>query len=322
MAIHNDSSAQILKSFRDCSDVRSLHHFVKIADSTASLCSADFKKILNHFLKLQVLNFGNIELDKGPKELGKLANLKYIKLKASNVKKLPSTIANLHQLLTLDMRDSGLVSLPDGIWKMQFLRHLYVGCSTSLPKPRGIDYYRALSNLQTLYGVQSDKVLRGLMVRAKFPNVTKLRIRSSHRDHTYEFLNSLDHLYHLQSLRLEKPSKLPDQNAFPLSLTKLTLLETELDPECIKTLEKLPNLRILKLLKKAIEGENLECSAGGFLQLEHLYIEYLDMKVLKLGIGAMRCIKHCAIKGSNDVEISDHLKLVAKITVIEANGAE
>ncbi|XP_057550634.1 putative disease resistance protein At1g50180 [Amaranthus tricolor] len=321
MAIHNDSATEILKSFGDCPHVRSLHCFGKKADPT-SLCSAEFKKILNQFLKLQVLNFGYVELDKVPKDLGKLTNLKYINLRASNVKKLPSTIANLQQLLTLDMRDSGLVSLPDGIWKMQFLRHLYVGGSSLLPKPRGIDYYRALSNLQTLYGVQSDKVLKGLMVRAKFPNVTKLRVGSSHLDHTYDFLKSLDHLYHLQSLRLEKPSKLPNQNAFPLSLTKLTLLETELDPECIKTLEKLPNLRILKLLKKAINGENLECSAGGFLQLEELYMEYLDVKVLKLEKGAMRCIKHCFIRGYNDVEIPDQLKLVANITVIEANGAE
>lgn len=314
MAIHSDTVIDVLKSSEGCS-VHSLHCFGK------NINPADFwETLLNNFHQLQVLNLGFLELNKVPKELGKLTNLRYLRLKASSAKHLPSSIVNLHKLETLDMRESlYLVSLPHGIWKMQFLRHLYLGGDTSLPQTSGIDYYRSLPNLQTLSGVRPDKILKWLMVRAKFPNVRKLRI-SFDSELTYNFLNSLDHLCHLQSLRVENPNenavttKLPDLHAFPLSLTKLALFGTKLEPESIKTLEKLPYLRILKLLKVIICEDKIVCSEGGFLQLEVLYIEEMVVKKWDLKEGAMQCIKCVFIKKCKDDILKtapDYLRRVA-----------
>ncbi|KMS99495.1 hypothetical protein BVRB_1g023350 [Beta vulgaris subsp. vulgaris] len=313
MAIHSNLLAD-LKSFGDCSHAHSLHGFREKTENTTIIQSVDdfWETLVNNFRNLRVLNLGFLELDKHkvPKELGKLVHLKYLRLRAPTVKQLPSSIVNLQQLETLDMRESEyLVSLPQGIWKMKYLRNLYLGGSAILPKPLRIDYYKSLPDLQTLSGVCPDKVLKKLMVRAKFPSVKKLRICSSDLDLTCNFLNSLDHLYHLQSLRIEKPTKLPDLDAFPLSLTKLTLLKTKLPSESIKTLEKIPSLRILKLLEEAICGEEVKCSAGGFLRLEFLTIENLAVKMW-IQEGAMRYVKCFFVKEStlNWETIPDYLR--------------
>ncbi|XP_021716859.1 putative late blight resistance protein homolog R1B-16 [Chenopodium quinoa] len=314
--IHSESVTDVLKTFGNCS-AKSLHCFGKNSHDTP-ICSERFwETLLNNFPQLRVLNLGFLELNKVPKELGKLKHLRYLRLRVPNAKHLPSFIVNLQQLETLDMRESCCpIKLPHGIWKMQFLRHLYLGAFTYLPKTSG----SALSNLQTISGVYSDKNLKWLMVRAKFPNVRKLRICSFDSDLTCNFLNSLDHLYHLQSLRVEKSTKLPpDQNAFPLSLTKLTLLETKLQTECFKTLEKLPNLRILKLLENAIIGEEIACSDGGFLQLEVLYVEKVIVKNWRMSKEGMQCLKCLFIKECNgDILATDPANLKAKL--IKENG--
>lgn len=328
MAIHSDSVTDVLTGFGDCSDVQSLHCFGKININSTSIRSVDFwKTLLHNFHSLRVLNL-DLELDKVTKEFGKLTNLRYLRLRAPNAKHLRSSIVNLSKLETLDMRESHLVSLPHGIWKMQFLRHLYLRGATSLPRTRSIDYYRALPNLQTLSGVNPNKDLKWLMVRAKFPNVKKLRIcfDLGTPDKDAVFLNSLDHLCHLQSLRVENQTQLPDLNAFPLSLTKLTLLKTKLHPHRIEILSKLPNLRILKLLEEAIRGEKIECSEGGFLQLEALYIKNLVVTEWNLGRGAMQHVKLFFIKGSKSDVTSTletaptYLQQVAKQVAIEENG--
>lgn len=316
LGIHNLSKEEVLKSFGDCSHPHTLHCFGEGTDSII------IHSATSNFSHLRVLNLGSMELDRVPKVVGELIQLKYLRLRAPNVTHLPSSVGNLHNLETLDMRESCIHGRLNGIWKMKLLRHLYLGGFT-MPDPRGIDYYRTLHNLQTLSGVHPDKILKRLMVKAKFPNVTRLRICSSDQQSAFKFLNSLDHLSHLQSLRVEKPTKFPDDpNAFPLSLIKLTLLETRLPPGCINKLENLPNLKMLKLLKESITSQEIECTAGGFLQLQVLYLDILGLEKLTLGKGAMRCLKHLFIKEGLHLKIPHDLQKRTTIVSGERSGIQ
>lgn len=137
--------------------------------------------------------------------------------------------------------------------------------------------------------------MKRLMVKSKFPNVRKLKIASQKKEETTDFLESLDHLYHLHSLKIVSASKLPDPDAFPLKLTKLTFQGASLEESCMKTLEKLPNLRVLKLLQDSVSGEKIDISAGGFPQL--LVLKMVELKITEwaLGINAMGNLGHLVI---------------------------
>ncbi|THG08160.1 disease resistance protein RPP13-like [Camellia sinensis] len=254
-----------------------------------------WRLLYNSLALLRVLNLGSIKVDRIPRGVKKLLYLQYLRVNAPNLTQIPSSICNLFKLQTLDLRDSSLPHIvPNEIWKMKDLRHVYFGSSASLPDP---DNDKALWNLQTLSGVRPDAVLKRLMVKAKFPNVTKLSICSFNKNATSNFLESLDHLYHLQSLKIVNPCEFPDSNAFPLTLSKITLKETYLSaPDCIQTLEKLPNLRILKLLNCSVLGPEINCNVGCFLQLQVLCLVGVETEAWNVRTGAMRSIRRLVIR--------------------------
>ncbi|KAK4347361.1 hypothetical protein RND71_033700 [Anisodus tanguticus] len=71
------------------------------------------------------------------------------------------------------------------------------------------------------------------------------------------------------------PSKLPRSEHFPPNLIKLTLLKNRLKADPLRTLNKLPKLKILKLDFDCYIGKTMDCDAG-FCQLEVLRIRGLD----------------------------------------------
>jgi Leucine-rich repeat (LRR) protein len=238
-------------------------------------------------------------------------------MRAPDMKHVPSSICNLVNLQTLDMRESSLSNLPDGIWKLQQLRHLHLYRLRNFCD-QGNDE-KSLGKLQTLSCIRPHKDMKRLMVKAKFPNVRKLKLDSQDPDETAEFLESLDHLYHLQSLKIVSASKLPDSNAFPLTLTKLTFQGTSLVEDCVKTLEKLPNLRVLKLLQNSVNGEEINFGAGGFAQLQILQMVELKMTTWVLGRKAMVNLRHLVISKCDRLEkIPDNLKSLANLQIVEA----
>nr|POE61813.1 putative disease resistance protein [Quercus suber] len=67
--------------------------------------------------------------------------------------------------------------------------------------------------------------------------------------------------------------KLPSQ--FSPNLAKLTLCETGLENDPMPTLERLSNLKILRLLSQSFKGKKMVCSKRGFLQLKSLVLCHL-----------------------------------------------
>lgn len=71
-------------------------------------------------------------------ELENLIHLRYLGTRDSDTFKFPKSIYELWNLETLDLRNANVSGLPDGIWKLKRLRHLYMaGSETKLPNIPG-----------------------------------------------------------------------------------------------------------------------------------------------------------------------------------------
>lgn len=65
------------------------------------------------------------------KHIGKLRHLRYLGLRGTDISKLPSSLQNLLYLETLDIQDTQVTQLPDGIAKLEKLRYLLAGVNFS-----------------------------------------------------------------------------------------------------------------------------------------------------------------------------------------------
>lgn len=82
-------------------------------------------------LKLvRVLGLGGLVFSKFDRAIGKLIHLKYLGLRYTIFHELPSTIANMKRLQTLDLWDDNTqyasVTIPNVLWKLGGLKHLYL----------------------------------------------------------------------------------------------------------------------------------------------------------------------------------------------------
>ncbi|XP_058068504.1 putative disease resistance protein At1g50180 [Magnolia sinica] len=259
-----------------------------------------------------------------PNEIGKLIHLRYLgfKVNASITLSLPSSISNLCNLETLHIEGSSIIYMPNSIWTMRQLRHVDVPLrsviSERVGRPSvGLD---CLVNLQTLKRVKAGDWIEDCL--GELTNLKRLGICGIQMSsHAKGLSNSLPKLNHLQSLRLGwrhtipvfmpfshhlhlkkmrlrgKLEKLPEWYEFSPNLTKLTLKLSKLMEDPMATLEKLPNLRILRLLLDSYKGKEMVCSAQGFPRLESLHVvrlpELVDWRVEE---GAMPRLLHLLIR--------------------------
>ncbi|CAL5438331.1 unnamed protein product [Camellia sinensis] len=264
-----------------------------------------------------------------PSEIGNLGHLSYIRLIGASgcTIKLPSSVINIKSLLTLDFRRcGGKFTIPDFIWKMKHLKHIFLPLHYEiksdlrgflLDKVKFLHPVKASSlNLQTLYGLK----LQRRPIKHRVPKFTSLRklgvsfegcdlsnikvlldaITASHKLDTLRLQSRLEvgelHSFNIQDLnlfRFENLSRLHLRGAlpelqhhvslFPPNLTKLTLKFTFLKENPMKTLKKLPKLKILKLDSNSYIGQKMVCSGrrgidDNFPQLQVL--EVFDLPFL------------------------------------------
>lgn len=86
--------------------------------------------LVHHFARfLRVLDLeGTMDLKNSHlSRIGDLRFLRYLGLRGTNITKLPTSLENLHDLETLDIRNTVVVELPRGIVKLQKLSYLRAG---------------------------------------------------------------------------------------------------------------------------------------------------------------------------------------------------
>ena len=261
------------------------------------------------FLLLRVLDLENVFRPNLPEALGELTQLRYLGLRSTFLEMLPSSISKLQNLQTLDLKHTNFSTLPNSIWKLQQLQHLYFseGYQSKLKPRLSIG---SLTTLQTLCGlfVDEDTPVRDGLNRLL--NLRKLGLTVSSQPKAMSsqlqvVANWVLNLNHLRSLRvksidynnqrwdlelkpltgnlslsclylfgrLRNPSLV---SQFPHSLIDLTLSGSELTEDPMQSLDKLPNLKSLKLFAKSYLGNSMLCSLGGFPQLRVLKLWKLD----------------------------------------------
>ncbi|KAK3032785.1 hypothetical protein RJ639_035888 [Escallonia herrerae] len=255
------------------------------------------------FNLLRVLDLEGSEFEKEVllREIGGLILLRYLSLRFCNLTTLPKSMGNLQSLYTLDLRDTN-VRRTNVIGKMKELRHLLLGSKIGADQ----DVLRGgtLTNLETLKHIKSEHVIgEGKGTRlANLRNLGITFLRSEDVDGffkspvlkvlqslkmsvhspgvSYPILEPLFPCDRLSNLRLKGPidevGKQICLEFLPPNLRKLTLELSRLKQDPMPTLEKLQNLKILRLDEHSYIGREMLCSANGFPQLEFLELYNLD----------------------------------------------
>ncbi|KAK5786815.1 hypothetical protein PVK06_041461 [Gossypium arboreum] len=336
-----------------------MHSYIKNHDVVILLaisvlgtkCRGIWKYMFNNFNFLRVLDYegGGEAGCKLPNDIGKLIHLRFLRLRGLEffTSKLPSSLGNLRFLQTLDLRIKNIcrrsIHVPNVLWRMQQLRHLYLPEECSLKTKLKLG---TLKNLQTLVNFNTKNCyvkdlinmenLRELEIRGPF-NIEDFNTEELDKNppiiqskylHYLSIINDegrIDpkHLVHLL-LSCENISKLsidaeirrlPEYHYLSSNLAYIKLRRCKLEEDPMPTLEKLPYLRMLDLHEEAFIGKEMSCRAQGFPKLESLSLTGLNnLEEWKVGEGAMPSLQRLKIQGCRHLrKLPDGLRFIATL---------
>ena len=267
-----------------------------------------------------------------PDKIGKLVHLSYLGIRNTNIDTLPQSIENLEKLLTLDWRGvhSGrslgflgvVTTMPNVLWKMEQLRHLYIPKGMSLGNKFKL---HTLNNLHTLWGVRVNEWFEDDVQLWNFPNLHKLYVFNIYWRHQLDMIfECLKKSPNLKKLKLEwetyysKSNKLEyfdqlSQDFYQLSVLILagpieekvslrfppTLIELELENSDMAAHDPVPiigsccpKFKVLKLKNDAYKGTEMRFFAGTFQSLVELVVEGMyKLKTWVIETGALPCLE-------------------------------
>ncbi|KAM4099162.1 hypothetical protein ACJW30_07G135000 [Castanea mollissima] len=305
-----DNSIKGIK-FNEYPYLRSLLYLLPQRDKSLFKESC-FKKF--KLVRVLHLEYFKNNLRKLPKDTGCLIHLRYLSLNGSNIDKLPSSIGNLRCLETLDLRIHSYPRVPNVFKYMKQLKHLYLPYDYRVCSKLEL---ANLSYLQTLVNVQPKTIQIPTWFKLNRLRVLKVRNNKRAQDAMQILISSCPHIeklnlwYHTQ--------KLPEAHQFPPNLAKLTLVNTYLKEDPMPTLEKLPNLKILRLSSLSFIGKDMVCSEGGFPLLQYLLLDPLvDLEEWRVEEGAMPSLCHLIIDKCYYLKtIPDGLRFVTTLRELE-----
>jgi hypothetical protein len=313
------------------------------------------KAVFESFKLLRVLDLEGVKGSKGqllPKEVGNLFWLKFLSLKRTYLQILPSSLGKLENLQSLNLQTINKVSwdstveIPNIIWKLKRLRHLYL--PNWCGNVSGILQLENLINLQTLVNFPASKcdvqdLLKLKKLRKLVLNDPRYfqKFAESFRfcNEKLECLESLslktdllsfpDQVVDAEKLVLGCPSlhklhiegrmeRLPEAQLFSPQLSKLTLWGCKLVEDPMVTLERLPNLKYLSCWEMFV-GKKMVCSPNGFPKLEVLVIRgFSNLEEWVVENQAMSFLYRLSISDCNKLKtVPDGLKFVAGLRELE-----
>ncbi|KAG5093063.1 hypothetical protein JHK82_051841 [Glycine max] len=250
------------------------------------------------------------------RDLKRMIHLRYLRIE---VEHLPGCVCSLWNLETLHVTYSGTVS--SKIWTLKRLRHLYLMGNGKLPLPKA----NRMENLQTLWlsGKYPQQIIF-LLNSGIFLRLRKLALRCYNSFGEPRMLPSLQPLSNLHSLKVMPGFELLlDTNAFPSNLTKITLnLHAVRDPQFLmKTLGRLPNLQILKLISLHRGDIHLDIGRGEFPQLQVLHMRAIDVIQWRLEKDAMPRLRHLVIEECYGLsELPEELWSMTALRLVHVRG--
>ncbi|XP_021822785.1 putative disease resistance protein At1g50180 isoform X2 [Prunus avium] len=298
------------------------------------------RSLFKNFTLLRVLKFefmNGREL-KLPDEVGNLMHLRFLSLKDSMIKAVPSSIANLVCLHTMDLRSRyGYIKIPNRnvFSKMEKLRHIYLPKHHSAREKRllfateavnlhtvvnigiqgsDLDDFIKLTNIRKLGVItfdEGEKKLKGTNII--FKHLQSLSVDSRFEDLAIPW-NRVLSCPNIHKLRLRGHiTELPEDLLCLKNLTKLKLINFgDLKDDHIKVLEKLPSLRMLFAWSGNFPA-HLVCSEGGFPFLEFLSLYSLEFKEWKVEKGAMPSLCRLHIEFCTLEAVPDGLQYITTL---------
>ncbi|KAL8228367.1 hypothetical protein R6Q57_015951 [Mikania cordata] len=258
--------------------------------------SLGVNRCFHPFLLLRVLDLQTIHTPTIPLALELLVHLTYLAL-WSEVTRLPSSVCNLWNLQTLILKEnySGFMKLPENMANMVNLRHLWIEMIISIPEIRNPTNSGLFYNLQTISMLRLHGRAESLLKR--IPNIRKLEC-AVYNDQKQDAFPSFVLLNHLETLKMIQPeveSLLSNKYiSFPSSLKKLTLSGCRFPWLDMSTIQRLPNLEVLKLLNFAFEGPSWN-TGGQFHRLKFLKLQNLDIQQWSAYSTSFPCLKRLVL---------------------------
>ncbi|KAL0293785.1 UNVERIFIED_CONTAM: putative disease resistance protein [Sesamum calycinum] len=262
------------------------------------------------FIYLRILDFDGFDFQviNRPRGIGKLVHLRYLSFRNCILPKLPPSVCNLTQLLILDLRVRPLskITIPNVLWKLKKLMHLYF--------PESFDTYdgerlrlEGLTELETLINFNtgmlnfedllqlfnlryisskiagSSKEIELITSRMNITSNgnllrTSLEIRNfdCYAEENHSLLRNILECQSLTVFCMEGHiCHLPIHSKISQNLAKIVFIGSQLRQDPMKTLEHLPRLRVLILNDDAFVENKMICSAAGFIELERLELLHL-----------------------------------------------
>ncbi|TYG47634.1 hypothetical protein ES288_D11G355500v1 [Gossypium darwinii] len=317
-----------------------------------------WRYMFNNFKLLRALNYERTTGDrfvgfKLPSDIGNLIHLRFLSLKDLEFTwpKLPSSLGNLRCLQTLDLRvDSYKIHVPNVIWRMEQLRHLYLPwrCKSRTKLKLGtlrklltlVNFNTKNCYLKDLINMTNLREL-GINLPFNFENFNEKELGENPFIIGSKYLHSLSiitrrlkisidprHLAHLLSTCTSicklsiaaEISKLPEYHYFSSHLTYIRLRWCKFEEDPMPTLEKLPNLRILEF-ERSFEGKEMVCSAQGFPKLESLILAEVDnLEEWEVDDGAMPSLQRLKIRECLNLKmLPEGLRFITTLKELKIN---
>ncbi|KAL5178000.1 Disease resistance protein RPM1 [Glycine soja] len=250
--------------------------------------------------------------------LGDLSFLRYLSFRRSSIDHLPKLIGELHNLETLDLRETDVCMMPREIYKLKKLRHLLNEYAFRMDSGIG-----DLTSLQTLrkvdIGYNTEEVVKGLEKLTQLRVLGLTQVEPRFKSFLCSLINKMQHLEKLYITSglgrnmdlhfdvfapvLQKVRLLGRLNVFPnwvaklQNLVTLSLSSTQLTHDPLPLLKDLPILTHLTLLTYAYDGEVLQFPNRGFPNLKQILLkEFIRLKSIVIEDGALPSLEKLQLK--------------------------
>lgn len=318
-------------------------------------------KVLRHsrleFLRdskfLRVVDLQGARLGLLPDSIGDLIHLRYLGLRSCSLMDLPTSVARLLNLETLDITDNDVQVIVDEFWKIEKLKHV-LAKKLSLPGSMGL-----LRKLMTLHGVISSslwtqdncpftemKSLLSVEMLGVTDTIVEMMVMALVKLysplHHLRLVGECIHpivlscvLHSLRSLELDGKLALETVNTgrlyLPANLYRLVLRSTCISQDFFDKICAEATIE-LELLHNSFRGSKLSFEENGFERLRRLKIGNLEaLEKLVIGESSLRyldtleifgCPNMKSIQGLENVDDLDHVVFYEMPEVVAQIKAE